>query len=96
MNSFIFKLGTGHSKKVTSAKIGSVDDFCKLIESVFGIKDQIIGITDENGKFYDLDFVNTNPKLFRNHTLNLLLAKENDENMSFGNSMYYRCSVRQY
>lgn len=84
MNSFIFRLGTSNSKKVTSAKTNSVDDFCKMIASVFAIRDQIIGVTDDNGKFYDMDFVNANPKLFRNHVLNLVLAKENDENMSFG------------
>lgn len=58
MNNLIFKLGLNDSKRIKFAKTSSVEDLRKIIQSIFGLTDRIIGITDENGKFFDLEFVN--------------------------------------
>lgn len=44
-------------------------------------------MTDEHGKFYDLQFVNDNLKLLKAHQLDLVTVKDtNEDNMSFGKS----------
>lgn len=79
MNSLTFKLGPSNTKRITSAKTSSVEDLRKMIESIFGIRERIIGITDENGKYFELEFVNENMGLFKSHVLSLVLAKDNNE-----------------
>lgn len=45
-----------------------------------------MGVTDEFGKFFDLQFVNDNIKLMKTHHLELVTVKDaHEDNMSFGN-----------
>lgn len=69
----------------------------RIIESIFKIKEKVIGVIDQYGKFYDIQFVHENLKLMKNYHLELVTAKDNsygnngvgnngaEDNMSFGN-----------
>lgn len=50
----------------------------------------MIGVTDEFGKFFDLQFVNDNMKTLKKHQLELVTVKDsNDDGMSFGKYVFY-------
>lgn len=76
MNTLTFKLGANNSKLITCAKMSSVEDLRKMIESIFNIYERVVGVTDENGKYFDLEFVNENMGIFRSHAMSLVLAKD--------------------
>lgn len=40
--------------KINMSKISSVEDLIGLLRTVFKIQDEIIGVTDSYGKFYDI------------------------------------------
>ena len=57
-------------------------DFCKtsqelarLIQAAFHIKEEILGITDSSGKFYDIQYAWENLKSLSNHKLNIITSK---------------------
>jgi hypothetical protein len=75
MNQLIIKFGN-QTKKVTIPKTNSVEDLGKIIESIFKLKEKIVGVTDEHGKFYDLQFLNDNLKLLKTQHLDLVTAKD--------------------
>ena len=84
MNSLTLKNGQ-RIKKLTVHKTNSPEDISKMIESIFRIHEKLIGVTDEYGKFYDLQFVCDNLRLLSTHTLNLVLTHDaNEDNLSFG------------
>ena len=84
MNQLTLRLGQ-KIKKVTVTKTNSAADISKMIESVFRLRERLIGVTDEYGKFYDLQFVSDNLRILSSHTLNLVLARDaNEEILSFG------------
>lgn len=92
MSQLILKLGTT-SKSVNIPRTNSSEDLGKIIESIFKTKEKVVGVTDEFGKFYDLQFVHENMKLLKLHTLDLVTAKDaNEDNMSFGTLLSY-CSL---
>ena len=66
-------------KKVIISKTNSATDIAKMVESAFKLKEKLIGVTDEDGKFYDLDFFSDNMRLLSSHTLNLVLASDANE-----------------
>ena len=75
MNQLTLRLGQ-KIKKVTVTKTSSAVDISKMIESVFRVREKLIGVTDEYGKFYDLQFVSDNLRILSSHTLNLVLATD--------------------
>lgn len=66
-------------KKVTISKTNSAADIAKMVESAFRLREKLIGLTDEYGKFYDLDFVSDNMPILAPHTLSLVLAIDANE-----------------
>lgn len=75
MNHLTLRLGQ-KVKKVTISKTNSAADISKVVESVFRLREKLIGVTDEYGKFYDLDFVSEHMRILSTHTLNLVLAMD--------------------
>lgn len=74
------------SKKITISRPFSAEDLARLISSTFELRERIVGLTDENGKFYDLNFVVKKLGEFQNKPYFLVTAKDlNEDNMSFGN-----------
>lgn len=56
----------------------------------------MVGVTDEHGKYYDLQFVNENFKLLKSHQLDLVTARDaNEENMSFGTYVITQHQIMQ-
>lgn len=78
MNQLTLRLGQ-KIKKVTITKTNSAADISKMIESIFRVREKLIGVTDEYGKFYDLQFVSDNLRILSSHTLNLVLATDANE-----------------
>ena len=53
----------------------SPSELSKLIQSVFQVKEDILGVTDTGGKFYDLDYASQNIRTFNNHRLNVISGR---------------------
>ena len=77
MNQLTLKLGNA-SKRVTLQKSNDPEDLARILESTFKIRERIVGVTDEYGKFYHLTFVNDNLGFLRPHTLSLVTVKDNE------------------
>ena len=75
MSQLILKLGST-TKSINIPKTSSMDDLARIIESIFRIKEKVVGVTDEFGKFFDLQFVNDNIKLMKSHHLELVTVKD--------------------
>ena len=56
-------------------KISSVQDFTGLLKTVFKISEQIIGVTDSFGKFYDVQFAAKNLPTLNQKTISLVTAE---------------------
>ena len=54
----------------------SPGDLAKLIQAAFQIKEDVLGITDSGGKFYDLQYTWQNLKSLSNHKLSIVTGKE--------------------
>lgn len=52
MQTLTLQLGINNSKLITCAKTSTVKDLRKMIESIFNIKERVIGVIDENGKYF--------------------------------------------
>lgn len=84
MSQLVIKLGQV-TKSITIPKMNSSEDLSRMIESIFKIKQKVVGATDECGKFFDLQFISENIKIMQGHILELVTAKDtNQDNMSFG------------
>lgn len=56
--------------------MNSSEDLSRMIESIFKIKQKVVGATDECGKFFDLQFISENIKIMQGHILELVTAKD--------------------
>lgn len=85
MSQLTIKLGPNITKIVVP-KTNSPEDMASILECSLKCKDRIVGVTDEQGRFYDLDFLHKNLKILKKQQLDLVTVREaNDDNMSFGN-----------
>jgi hypothetical protein len=77
------------SKKITVTNTSSSHHLANLLLLSFGIKEikeKVIGITDQSGKFFDLKKIAKNISDFQKETYYLVTTKDlNEDNMSFGN-----------
>lgn len=62
----------------------SSSELAKLLQSVFQIKEEVLGITDQFGKFYDLAYASQHVKTLNNHKFNIVTTKDASDNISFG------------
>lgn len=59
-------------------------ELVKLVQTAFQLKEDILGVTDSAGKFYELEYLWQNMPTFNNHKLALITARESGDNVSFG------------
>lgn len=62
----------------------SSGELAKLLQSVFQIKEEVLGITDQFGKFYDLAYASQHVKTLNNHKFKIVTTKDAADNISFG------------
>ena len=66
MNKLTLKLGS-QLLELWVDQCNSPAELSKLIQSVFQTKEEILGIADVGGKFYDLEYAWQNLKTLSNH-----------------------------
>jgi hypothetical protein len=83
MNKLTFNYRS-HSKQITLQDILTQNHLLKLLQTIFDTQQEILGITDKFGKFYDLNYAAQNIKTLNNHIFNIVTAKDAIDNVSFG------------
>jgi hypothetical protein len=74
MNKLTLSLGS-QLTEVRTGECKSSSDLARLIQAVFHTKEDILGITDSMGKFYDLHYAWQNLKTLSNHKLSIVTGK---------------------
>jgi hypothetical protein len=62
----------------------NASELSKLLQAVFQTKEEVLGITDQFGKFYDLMYAAKHIKTLNNHRFSIVTTKEAADNISFG------------
>lgn len=63
-------------KKLSINKNYTAEELGHLIVHIFQLKDKLVGVTDQNDRYYDLEYLSQSLKSFKNHTLTLVTYKE--------------------
>lgn len=63
------------TQKISVGKINSADDLMNLLKTTFEISEDIIGVTDTFGKFYDIQFVASHLTTLHLRKFNIVTVK---------------------
>ena len=75
MNRLTLSLNNQDLMEVKTDSCKTPQELSRLIQTAFQIKEEIIGITDSYGKFYDLQYAWENLKSLSSHKLNVITGK---------------------
>jgi hypothetical protein len=70
-------------------------ELSKLLQTAFHIKEEILGIKDQFGKFYDLNYASKNINTLDGHIFSVVTTKDAADNISFGNRKSLKNSLIQ-
>ena len=62
-------------KKLSINKNYTSEELGHLILHIFQLKDKLVGVTDQNDTYYDLEYLAKNLKTFKSSTLSLVTYK---------------------
>ena len=83
MNTLIMNYRT-YSKEITLEDTITPAHLLRLLQNIFQTQQEILGITDPFGKFYDLSYAAQHIKTLNNHKFNIVTAKDAIDKVSFG------------
>ena len=63
-------------KKLSINKNYTSEELGHLIVHIFKLKDKLVGVTDQNDRYFDLEYLSNNLKAFKSHTLTLVTYKD--------------------
>jgi hypothetical protein len=72
------------TKQLTVDTCQSPSNLARLLQTTFNTQEDILGITDPFGKFYDLQYASNHLSTLHNHKFRVVTTRDANNNVSFG------------